>query len=88
MLVSYCYNIKDKFCLKISDSYFSTNKSYGCVKNGMLYSDNAKIQTCDFYDPLKLTCNLEFDSISLALFKKNKSRLFLRLFEFIVSTLG
>ena len=34
---------KGKFCLKISDSYLKKNKSYGCVKNGMLYSDNAKI---------------------------------------------
>ena len=44
LLVSYCYNIKDKFCLKISDSYLYKNKSYGCVKNGMLCSDNAKIK--------------------------------------------
>ena len=43
VLVSYCYNIKDKFCLKISDSYLEKNKSYGCVKNDMLYSDNANI---------------------------------------------
>ena len=42
MLVSYCYNIIDEFCLKISDSYLKKNKSYGCVKNGMFYSDNAK----------------------------------------------
>ena len=43
VLVLYCYNIKDK-CLKISDSYLYKNKSYGCVKNGMLYSDDAKIK--------------------------------------------
>ena len=43
VLVSYCYNIKEKFCLKISDSYPKKNKIYGCVKNGMLYSDNTKI---------------------------------------------
>ena len=43
VLMSYCYNIKDKFCLKISDLHLKKNKSYGCVKNGMLYSDNAKI---------------------------------------------
>ena len=43
VLVSYGYNIKDKFCLKISDSYLLKNKSYGYVKNGMSYSDNAKI---------------------------------------------
>ena len=29
--------------MKISDSYLKKNKSYGCVKNGMLYSDYAKI---------------------------------------------
>ena len=30
------------------------NKGYGCVKNGMLYSDNAKIINMRFtiYDPL------------------------------------
>ena len=39
VLASYRYNIKDKFCLKKSDSY----QSYRCKKNGMLYSDNAKI---------------------------------------------
>ena len=55
VLASYCYNIKDKFCLKISDSYLKMNKSYGCVKNGVLYSDNAK--KCKhainyLYDPL------------------------------------
>ena len=43
MLVSYCYNIKDKFCLNFSDSYLKKNKSNGCVKNDMLYSYNAKI---------------------------------------------
>ena len=26
VLVAYCYNIKDKFCLKISDSYPKKNK--------------------------------------------------------------
>ena len=31
------------FCLKISDEYLLWNKSYRCVKNGMLYSENAKI---------------------------------------------
>ena len=31
------------FCLKISDEYLLRNKSYGGVKNGMLYSENAKI---------------------------------------------
>ena len=53
-IVSYCYNIKDKICLKISDSYLLENISYGYVKNGMLYSDNAKIiNTINFlYDPL------------------------------------
>ena len=43
-LVSYCCNIKDKFWLKFSDSYLKKDKSYGCVKNGMLYSDNAKFE--------------------------------------------
>ena len=43
VLVSYRNNIKDKFSLKISDSYLLKNESYGCVKNGMLYSDSAKI---------------------------------------------
>ena len=43
MLESRCYNFKDKFCLKISDSYLFKNKYYDCVKNGMLYSDNAKL---------------------------------------------
>ena len=41
--MSYCYNIKDKFCLKIWDSYLQKNKSNGCVKNGMVYNENAKI---------------------------------------------
>ena len=54
--VSYCYNIKDKLCLKCSDSYFLKIKSYGCVKNGMLYSDIAKIintrLTISIDDPL------------------------------------
>ena len=31
------------FCLKISDGCLYSNKSYGGVKNGMLYSENAKI---------------------------------------------
>ena len=44
VLVSYCNNIIDKFCLTISDSYLCKNKSYGCVMNGMLYSDNANIK--------------------------------------------
>ena len=43
VLVSYYYKIKDKFCLKISDSYLYRAKNYGCVKKGMLYSDNEKI---------------------------------------------
>ena len=30
-------------CLKISDEYRKWIKSYGGVKNGMLYSENAKI---------------------------------------------
>ena len=34
---------KDLFCLKISDAYLKWNKSYGGVKNGMFYSENAKI---------------------------------------------
>ena len=42
LLVSYCYNTKDMFCLKISDEYLLWNKSYGGVKNGMLYSENVK----------------------------------------------
>ena len=29
--------------MKISDEYLLWNKSYGGVKNGMLYSENAKI---------------------------------------------
>ena len=69
--MSYCYNIKDKLCLKISDSYLKKNKSYGCVKNGMLYSDNAKIINT------RLTISMihynwlhEFDRISLAQFEK------------------
>ena len=43
LLTSYCYNTKDMFCLNISDEYLQWNKSYGGVKNGMLYSENAKI---------------------------------------------
>ena len=43
LLLSYCYNTKDMFCLKISNEYFKWNKSYGGVKNGMLYSENVKI---------------------------------------------
>ena len=31
------------FCLKISGECLQWNKSYGGVKNGMLYSENAKI---------------------------------------------
>ena len=31
------------FCLKISDECLQWNKSYGGLKNGMLYSENAKI---------------------------------------------
>ena len=31
------------FCLKNSDECLKWNKSYGGVKNGMLYSENAKI---------------------------------------------
>ena len=30
-------------CLTNSDEYLQYNKSYGGVKNGMLYSENAKI---------------------------------------------
>ena len=68
MLMSYCYNIKDKLCLNNSDSYLIKNKSYGCVKNGILYRDNAKIINTRLtismilYNDLKL----EFDRISLA----------------------
>ena len=29
--------------MKISDSYLKKNKSYGFVKNGLLYSDKANI---------------------------------------------
>ena len=43
LLVLHCYNTEDMFCLKISDEYLLWNKSYGGVKNGMLYSENAKI---------------------------------------------
>ena len=43
LLVSYCCNTKDMFCLKISDEYPKWNKSNGGVKNDMLYSENAKI---------------------------------------------
>ena len=43
MLVTCCYNTKDMFCLKISDECLERYKSYGGVKNGMLYSENAKI---------------------------------------------
>ena len=42
-LRSYCYNTKNKFCLKASHEYLQKNKSYGGVKNGMLYSENVKI---------------------------------------------
>ena len=42
-LVSYCYDIKEEFCLKISDSYLYKNKSNVFVKNEMLYSENANI---------------------------------------------
>ena len=35
MLVSYCYNTKDKFCMKMADSYLLKNNSIGCVNDGM-----------------------------------------------------
>ena len=41
----YCHfvTIPKMFCLKISYEYHEWNKNYGGVKNGMLYSENAKI---------------------------------------------
>ena len=42
LLVSNYYNTKLMLRLKISDGYLQWNKSYGGVKNGMLYSKNAK----------------------------------------------
>ena len=90
MLVSYCYNIKDKFCLTISDSYLKKNKSYGCVKNGVLYSDNAKIISTHKTICLILHNSHETLSSTESVWQlfENTSRLFLRLFEFKVSTLG
>ena len=81
MLLSYCYNIKDKFCVKISYSYLKKKKkSYGCVKNDMLYSDNAKIVNTRLTISMSLYNWHEtgLDRISLALVWKNMSRIFLR----------